>query len=697
MHSHGELKIHDMNKNSLWISKLITTSSIGGYYLKLQNDGNLVIYDAKIKPYWSVKGLSNSKFGVYLINYWPMSNLTDLISGANLFGGSNFMFTSDRFGAQNAAIYFNKGYLQVPEGVYFSGDFTVTTWINLKSYQSYSRFFDFGNDAGSDNVLLSMTGPFSQMHGVIFKNSSSSFIQTSPIINLNEWYFISFVLSGKTGYIYVNGNQVKTNQLNVPNSIIRRINYIGKSNWVNANADAIYDEFKIYQGALSSSDIMNEYQLNSNGKIVNYCARNYWPMSNVSDLVGAANLFGGENYSFVPDRFCSPNSAIYFNKGYLQVPEGVYFSGDFTVTAWIYLKSYQSNSRIFDFGNVTSYNVFLAMVDKTSQIEGSTIIDLSPSHINSTSIINLNEWYFISFVLSGTTGFIYVNGNQVANGTINIPNNLQRTTNYIGKSNFGDQNADAIYDEFKIYQGALSSDDIMNEYQLNFRRGIINYCPSNYWPMSNFIDVVSGADLFNGSSYSFTCDKYGSPNSAIYFNKGFLQVPTGVYFSGDFTVTAWIYLKSYQSNSRIFDFGNGKGNDSVGLAILGTTSQIYGFSFNGSSNTQIQTTSIINLNVWYFISFVLSGTTGFIYVNGNQVANGTLNTPNNITRANNYIGINNWAGYSNTDAIFDEIKIYQAALSSSYIMNDYKISANKSIIKKIFFNFNLKFIFYVYF
>ena len=111
MHTNGELKIHDMNNNSLWISKLITTSSIGGYYLSLQNDVNLVIYDAKNTPYWSVWGLSNSKFCILLINYWSMSNLTDLISGANLFGGGNYSFVSDRFGSPNSAIYFNQGFL----------------------------------------------------------------------------------------------------------------------------------------------------------------------------------------------------------------------------------------------------------------------------------------------------------------------------------------------------------------------------------------------------------------------------------------------------------------------------------------------------------------------------------------------------------------------------------------------------------
>jgi hypothetical protein len=189
-------------------------------------------------------------------------------------------------------------------------------------------------------------------------------------------------------------------------------------------------------------------------------------MSNLSDVVGGANLFGGGNYSFVSDRFGSPNSAIYFNQGFLQVREGVYFSGDFTFTAWIYLKSYQTWSKMFDFGNSGdggSDNVGLAMNETNSKISGFTYNNSAQLAIQTSSIIiNLNEWYFISFVLNATTGYIYVNGNQVANGSLFAPNNLIRTSNYFGKSNL---NADAIYDEFKIYKVALSSNDILNEYQ----------------------------------------------------------------------------------------------------------------------------------------------------------------------------------------------------------------------------------------
>jgi hypothetical protein len=196
-------------------------------------------------------------------------------------------------------------------------------------------------------------------------------------------------------------------------------------------------------------------------------------MSNLSDVVGGANLYGGSNYSFIFDRFCSPNSAIYFNKGYLQIPAGVYFSGDFTVTAWIYLKSYQYFSRIFEFGNgINSDNVLLAMLGESSQIYGNTIIGSSYMKIQTSLIINLNEWFFISFILTDTTGFIYVNGNQMINGTLDLTNNIIRTSNYIGKSNWASSlNADAIYDELKIYQRALSSSDIMNEYQISSNNG----------------------------------------------------------------------------------------------------------------------------------------------------------------------------------------------------------------------------------
>ncbi len=56
--------------------------------------------------------------------------------------------------------------------MYFSGDFTVTAWINLKTYQSWARIFDFGNGQ-IDNVFLGMYGTSSQLVGKIYNNIRS--------------------------------------------------------------------------------------------------------------------------------------------------------------------------------------------------------------------------------------------------------------------------------------------------------------------------------------------------------------------------------------------------------------------------------------------------------------------------------------------------------------------------------------------
>jgi hypothetical protein len=76
----------------------------------------------------------------------------------------------------------------------------------------------------------------------------------------------------------------------------------------------------------------------------------------------------------------------------------------------------------------------------------------------------LKKWHFVSFILKGTTGCIYLNGFQIQTGTLIVPENRERTSNSIG---FFDLNPDVIMDEIKIYSGAMESQQVMNEYKLS--------------------------------------------------------------------------------------------------------------------------------------------------------------------------------------------------------------------------------------
>lgn len=97
-----------------------------------------------------------------------MSNLTDSVGDAHLYGWSNYEFVPDRFNNSGSAIYFNKGYLQVPPDVYFNGNFSVTAWININTFEQWQRIFDFDNGAPSDNIDLGQDS-FEKLCGEIFQ------------------------------------------------------------------------------------------------------------------------------------------------------------------------------------------------------------------------------------------------------------------------------------------------------------------------------------------------------------------------------------------------------------------------------------------------------------------------------------------------------------------------------------------------
>lgn len=192
-------------------------------------------------------------------------------------------------------------------------------------------------------------------------------------------------------------------------------------------------------------------------------------MSDLTDSVGGAHLFNGFSYSYVPDRFNNLNSAIYFNDGYLRVPSGVYFDGDFSIVIWINLKSFGQN--ILTFGNIGKLNCIyiVALTDlnvyRTYQGTSSTSI-----RIISPNKLQLSTWNHIAFILKDTIGYVYVNGVQVGSDPLLSPLNVVRNSNYIGRNpdyTFG-QTITAIYDEVKIFKGALTSNQILYEYKSSY-------------------------------------------------------------------------------------------------------------------------------------------------------------------------------------------------------------------------------------
>ena len=76
--------------------------------------------------------------------------------------------------------------------------------------------------------------------------------------------------------------------------------------------------------------------------------------------------------------------------------------------------------------------------------------------------MDFNKWTHLSVVVekNGNTE-IYFDGNLDKKGKLNVPRSYLRTQNFIGKSNWGNDNADECLDEIKIFNRALTEYEII--------------------------------------------------------------------------------------------------------------------------------------------------------------------------------------------------------------------------------------------
>jgi len=171
------------------------------------------------------------------------------------------------------------------------------------------------------------------------------------------------------------------------------------------------------------------------------------------------------------------------------------------------------------------------------------------------------------------------------------------------------------------------------------------------------------ATLENGASFdtnSINFDYTQSQYAVI--------APTSM-FNGDMTAIGWVYVRSIQTWSRLFDFGNGPNNNNVILAVDNNGTGNPAYSTDGADN--IYSPAPLPLNQWVQLASTQSGTTGTIYINGTPVVTATNNEITTVSRDVNYIGRSNWSNDSYLDGKIAALKIYNRTLSQSEITADY--------------------------
>ena len=176
---------------------------------------------------------------------------------------------------------------------------------------------------------------------------------------------------------------------------------------------------------------------------------------------------------FEEDRFFTSDSAVkLIGSEYFKAPPNVYFNGDFSITAWIKLDSTKEvlptiSFKLLDFGNkngnILSDNIIIQV---QNGLLSATIyqgdISSTVNTIISTNKIKLEKWFHVAFTLSGSSGYLYLNGVQIGNNTsMKAPLNVRRSINIIGGSS---ASLDLTLDDIKIFIGSLDSNEVYLDY-----------------------------------------------------------------------------------------------------------------------------------------------------------------------------------------------------------------------------------------
>lgn len=159
--------------------------------------------------------------------------------------------------------------------------------------------------------------------------------------------------------------------------------------------------------------------------------------------------------------------------GYVEMPDGIVgdVDGDFTISAWVKRASTQGNdwARLFDFGDDTSNFMFMTPASAAAptglRVDTRLADGRSQTIPGSGNSVGVSTaWTHVAVSATGTTGTLWVNGQQVrqnSNFTLRPADLGFTSNNWIGRSQFSaDPWLNATVDDFNIFSRALSASEI---------------------------------------------------------------------------------------------------------------------------------------------------------------------------------------------------------------------------------------------
>lgn len=159
----------------------------------------------------------------------------------------------------------------------YSSGITVEAWVHYKSFNSWSRILDFGNGQAKNNILLANNGSNNTLSFEIYQDGKRpNTLSVKNALKTGEWIHVA-ASADKDGKakLFINGLEKAAGDMDIPKSVNRTSNFIGRSNW---SADGYFDgqlaEVRVWNKARTADEIRNSMYLPLTGGETGLCG--YW-------------------------------------------------------------------------------------------------------------------------------------------------------------------------------------------------------------------------------------------------------------------------------------------------------------------------------------------------------------------------------------------------------------------------------------
>lgn len=159
-----------------------------------------------------------------------------------------------------ASVFNGASGVRLPNGLISSNSYSVSLWLKPEELTSFTTTF-FGARDSNNWVSLVPNGPVGG-NTMVWSGSNWYDAVTGMTINKGEWSHLAFSVDNGTIHVYVNGVE-KFTGTNFPNLFTTTdASFSLGVNWWDTPYKGLMDELRIYEGALSPTEITNLAHIN---------------------------------------------------------------------------------------------------------------------------------------------------------------------------------------------------------------------------------------------------------------------------------------------------------------------------------------------------------------------------------------------------------------------------------------------------